>query len=350
MYDELRIEQTASIGEALKQMDVVRRKLLMVFDADTFVALLSIGDIQRAIINNFDLNTDVKSILRNDYILARISESKEEVKDKMLSIRAEFMPVLDENRQLVKVYFWEDLFGTQQQLPKAQFNSPVVIMAGGLGARLKPLTNVLPKPLIPIGEKTIIENIFDRFAQHGCTNFYISVNYKAELIEYYLREQSLPYKLIFFKEDKPMGTAGSLSLLKNQIKETFFVNNCDILIEQDYSEILEYHRKNRNEITLVAALKSYNIPYGTIHSGKEGELLDLVEKPDLNFKINSGMYLLEPHLIAEIPENVFFHITHLIEKVKERGGKVGVFPVSEKSWRDIGEWSEYLSLINENRN
>ena len=350
MFDYLIIQQTRSINHALKQMDSVRKKLLMVFRENDFVGLISIGDIQRAIINNIDLNTEISEILRHDIILSKESESIKDIKGKMVSIRAEFMPVLNENKEVVKVIFWEDLFKEKELPPKKAFNLPVVVMAGGLGTRLKPLTNVLPKPLIPIGEKTIIENIFERFYLHGCKDFHISVNYKAELIEYYLRSQNSPYGLSFFKEEKPMGTAGSLSLLKNKINETFFVSNCDILIEQDYSEILEYHKQNKNEITLVAALKSFNIPYGTILSGKEGELLELVEKPDVNFKINSGMYILEPHLIDEIPENVFFHITHLIEKVKERGGKVGVFPVSEKSWKDIGEWDEYLRLINENRN
>ena len=225
-------------------------------------------------------------------------------------------------------------------MPLDQFNVPVVIMAGGLGTRLKPLTNVLPKPLIPIGEKTIIEEIFDRFGKHGCENFYISVNYKSDLIEYYLNNQHLPYALHFFKESQPMGTAGSLSLLKGKLNQTFFVSNCDILIEQDYSEILAYHRSNKNEITVVAALKHFPIAYGTIETGKNGKLIKLVEKPELTFKINSGMYILEPHLLEEIPGNELFHITQLIDKVLERKGNVGVFPVSDKSWKDIGSWEE----------
>jgi NDP-sugar pyrophosphorylase family protein len=139
-----------------------------------------------------------------------------------------------------------------------------------------------------------------------------------------------------------MGTAGSLSMLKGKIKETFFVSNCDILIDQDYSEILEYHKENKNEITLVAALKHYPIPYGTVETGENGQLLELKEKPELVFKINSGMYILEPHLLHEVPDNQFFHITQLIENVKNRNGNVGVFPVSEKSWRDFGGWDEYL--------
>ena len=142
-----------------------------------------------------------------------------------------------------------------------------------------------------------------------------------------------------------MGTAGSLFLLKDRIKETFFVNNCDILIDQDYSEILDYHYENKNEITLVAALKNITIPYGTLETGINGSLIELKEKPDLTFKINSGMYILEPHLLNEIPENKVFHITQLIDQVKKRNGKVGVYPVSEKSWKDIGDWNEYLKLI-----
>jgi NDP-sugar pyrophosphorylase family protein len=165
------------------------------------------------------------------------------------------------------------------------------------------------------------------------------VNYKAELIRYYLKDQNLPYQLVFFKEEKPMGTAGSLTLLKGQILETFFVSNCDIIVEQDYSEILDYHRTNKNEITIVAALKHYPIAYGTVETGENGRLLKILEKPELTFKINSGMYILEPHLLNEIPENQVFDITSLIEKILERNGNAGVFPVNEGSWRDIGDWN-----------
>ena len=345
MIENLKIESDKSLTDALKQMDVVGKKLLMVFSRGQFIGLLSIGDLQRAIINNIDLITHVGEILREDIVVADEGESIESIKSKMLQIRAEFMPVVNDRREIVKVIFWEDLFGSPILPPKKQFHVPVVIMAGGLGSRLKPLTNVIPKPLIPINEKTIIEHIFDRFREHGCDSFYISVNYKAELIEYYLDEQNLPYNIVYFKENVPMGTAGSLSLLKGKIKDTFFVSNCDILIEEDYSEILEYHKRNNNEITIVAALKSYNIPDGTIKSGEKGELKELIEKPCFTFKINSGMYILEPHLIDEIPNDKFFHITQLIEKVKNRRGRVGVFPVSEKSWKDIGEWSVYLKEL-----
>jgi len=343
--EKIKITPDASLLEGLKQMDSIRRKLLLVHDGSKYIGLLSIGDIQRAIIDGVDINSLISSIIRKDYIIVPPGTSMEEIMKLMLSIRAEFMPVVSNEKELVSVYFWEDLFGEKERAPAKQFNLPVVIMAGGFGARLKPLTNVLPKPLIPIGDKTMLEEIFERFGKYGSNTFYISVNYKAELIEYYLENQNLPYKLYFFKEEKPMGTAGSLSLLKNRIHETFFVSNCDILINQDYSEILDYHSEKNNEITLVAALKHYPIAYGILETGENGQLLELKEKPEITFKINSGMYILEPHLLEEIPENQYFHITQLIEKVKNRGGKIGVFPVSEKSWKDIGEWSEYQKFF-----
>lgn len=331
------ISPGTTILHALKKMDLIDKKLLIILEKQKFVGLLSVGDIQRAIINNTSLNISVKNIIRSSLKVAKPDESFESIKSFMLKNRVECMPVVDAEMNLTNVYFWEDFFqNIAADIPR-KINLPVVIMAGGLGSRLKPLTNVLPKPLIPIGEKTIIEHIFDRFSKYGCDTFYISVNYKADLIEYYVRNLGLSYNLSFFKEDLPLGTAGSLSLLKGKISQTFFVNNCDILIEQDYADILDYHRDSRNEITIIAALKHYPIPYGTIESGENGMLINLTEKPELTFKINSGMYIIEPHLIDQIPDNQFFHITELIEKVKGRDGKVGVFPVSEKSWKDIGE-------------
>jgi NDP-sugar pyrophosphorylase family protein len=169
----------------------------------------------------------------------------------------------------------------------------------------------------------------------------MTVNYKADMIKHYFNEIDHDYKLDFVLEDKPLGTAGSLSLLKDSLKETFFVTNCDIIIDTDYEEIYRYHKREKNDLTVVAALKHYPIPYGILETKDNGVLTSLSEKPELTFQVNSGMYILEPSLLNEIPENKMFHITHLMEKIMERGGKVGVFPVSEGSWMDIGVWSEY---------
>lgn len=342
-FNRLFIDESSSLTNALQRMDIERTKLLIVGSEQDFRGLISIGDLQRAIIKNIDLNTPVSNILRNDIIVATEDVSREEIKRKMLKIRAEFMPVINNKKQVTDIIFWDDILETTKLPPSERINLPVVIMAGGKGTRLKPITNFLPKPLIPIGEKPIVEHIIERFVEVGCNKFLFSVNFKSELIEYYFNSFEHPdYSVQYFKEIKPLGTAGSLHLLKGKINSTFFLSNCDIIIDQDYSEIFQYHKSNNNELTLVAALKHYKIPYGTLETEEDGMLISIQEKPELTYKINAGLYLLEPHLINEIPENEFFHITDLIQKIKARNGKVGVFPISEKSWQDIGEWNEYL--------
>lgn len=331
---------------AMKLMDSIKKKLLVVYSDNKFIGLLTIGDIQRAIIKDIDLNTSISDILRNDIIVANVDQSIDEIKKIMLNIRAEFMPVINEKNEVVEIIFWENLLESKKLPPSEKIKLPVIIMAGGKGTRLKPITNVLPKPLIPIGEKPIVEHIMDRFVEVGSNEFYFTVNFKSELIEYYFNSFEHPeYSIKYLKEKEFFGTAGSLSLLDGLIDTTFFVSNCDIIVDQDYSEIYRYHKENDNELTLVAALKHYKIPYGTVETGYNGMLEDMQEKPEITYKINAGLYILEPHLLNEIPKNKFFHITDLIDNIKKRGGKVGVFPVSEKSWKDIGEWDEYLKNI-----
>ena len=345
--DSISIDSNSSIVTALKQMDNLYKKMLLVFDGSRFIGVLSIGDIQRGILKNVSLDEKITTIMRSNISFVYESESLAKIKEFMLANRVEAMPVLDSEKNLVKVYFWEDLFDTKTDIVQEELKLPVVIMAGGKGTRLKPLTNVIPKPLIPIGDKTIVEEIMDKFVKVGSSDFYLSVNYKSETIKHYFETLNNDnYKIKYFQEDKPLGTAGSMYLIKDQIKSTFFVSNCDILIDQDLVEIYKYHRENNNSITVVSALKHYSIPYGTISTGDNGVLVQLNEKPVLNYQINTGVYILEPEMLELIPEDVFFHITDLIEKVKNmEGKKVGVFPISEGSWQDIGEWPEYMKFI-----
>jgi dTDP-glucose pyrophosphorylase len=343
---DISISKDKTILDAYKQMDNLDSKLLIVVDNEKFLSLISAGDIQRAIIQNKPLSTSIKDNLRLNIKIATEKDSYDEIKNMMITFRMEFCPVIDHENSIKKVYFWKDIFKEKHQQILNTFKLPVIIMAGGFGTRMKPLTNVIPKPLIPIGDCSILEHIMNSFHDYGCKDFYISVNYKADLIKYYLNEQDLPYQVSYFKEDKPLGTAGSLSLLKDKIHTTFFVSNCDILVNQDYAEVLKYHQENKHDITIIAALKSYEIAYGTLNTVDDGLLDSLSEKPNLNFKINTGMYILNPSTLNEIPEDTFFHITDLIDKIKSKGGRVGVFPISEKSWTDIGNWEEYLKIIN----
>ena len=339
---KLIIRPEEDIRSAMQHMDKVGSKLLLVCKNNKFKSVLSIGDIQRAILSNHNLNEKISSILRDHIIIASEKDSEEEIRNLMLQHRIEAMPIIDDEKNIVNVIFWNQIFKENETFSNSKIDVPVIIMAGGKGTRLKPITNIIPKPLIPLGEKPIVEWIINSFNEIGVKDFYLTVNYKQEMIRSYFDNLSeKTYNLNYFEESKPLGTAGSLHLLKKEIDSTFFVTNCDILIKDDYSAMLNYHRENGNELTAICAVKHFEVPYGTMEFKENGVLTRLKEKPNFNMFINAGMYILEPHLLKEIPENEFFHITTLMEKIIERKGKVGVFPVSEGSWMDIGQWDEY---------
>lgn len=339
------VQSSITILQSLKKMDEVKVKMLLVFRDEQFLSILTIGDIQRAIIKGVNLDAPIVSILGTEKKFAFPKEPIHSVKEKMLCLRAECMPVVDVGGNLIDVYFWNDFFKQTEEEQRDKINLPVVIMAGGKGSRLKPLTNVIPKPLVPVGDRTILEVIMDQFEGIGCKKFYMSVNYKADMMEYYLSQLEHKYDIDFFMEDKPLGTIGSVSLLKGKITSPFFVSNCDSINDQDYRDVYDYHIQNKNDLTIVTMVKTFCIPYGVIETGENGLLESLKEKPELNYQVNTGVYILNPELIDEIPDGEFFHITHLMAKVKERGGRVGCFPVSENAWHDMGEWPEYLKMI-----
>ena len=349
--NELKIESRTTIQNLLKKMDKSLLRLFLVYKEDIFLGVVSIGDVQRAILRKESLETPIIKIMRpyNKQRFASPADSLTQIKKMMKKHRMEMLPVVDEYKNVCKVYLWEDLFSDKKNLKK-HIGIPVVIMAGGFGTRMKPLTNVIPKPLIPINEKPIIEDIMSQFADYGCNEFHLSVNYKASMIQNYFKEiPDCPYNIYYHKEEKPTGTAGSLWFMKEYLNTTFFISNCDITINEDYYNIYNYHKKNKNELTLVAAMKHYPVPYGVVETTEGGKLSHITEKPDFLFQINTGLYLLEPHLLEEIPENSFFHITHLIEKIKKRNGIVGVFPISESSWNDIGDWDEYYKTLRDSQ-
>lgn len=342
----LSIESSSSVLAALKQMDTTHHRLLIVVKSGCYIGLLSIGDIQRAIIKGVELSSSIEPILRNMATIASIHDDKKAIINLMREKKIEYMPVVDDDNKIADIIFWEDLFNDRLGNDRPKIDLPVVIMAGGKGTRLKPLTNVIPKPLVPVGDKTILEIIMDQFESIGCHKFYMSVNYKADMMKYYLSQLDHKYDIEFFMEDKPLGTIGSVSLLKGKITTPFFVSNCDSINEQDYRDVWDYHVNNHNDMTIVTMVKSFKIPYGVIETGEDGLMVDLKEKPEHTYKVNSGVYILNAELIDEIPQDEFFHITHLMEKVQKRGGRVGCFPVSEQSWKDMGEWKEYLKMIN----
>lgn len=332
--------------KALKQMDDQQVKLLIVLKDGRFKGLLSIGDIQRAIIKNTPFDERIRNILRRNFVIADDKGSIENIRKLMIKHRAENMPIVNASGELVDVLFWDEVFDDGKRLDRDLLDIPAVIMAGGRGLRLKPLTNVIPKALIPVGEKTIIENIMERMNAIGIRRFYVTVNYKHEMIScYFDGVNAKMFDISFHREDRPLGTAGGLRQLREHIHSTFIISNCDIIIDQDYRDIYEYHVNNSNDITVVATIKHYSIPYGILESGEGGILTTIREKPEFTYMVNSGLYIMEPEMIDEIQKDSHCDMTDLIESVRNRGCRIGVFPVTEKSWFDIGEWNEYRNTL-----
>lgn len=336
----LLIDEEATMMEAMQQLDKVAKKVLFVMRSNIFIATITDGDIRRWILKKGDLEAKVKNIANyNPKYLHE--EERDKAKEYMRKHSIEALPILNKKGDIISVKFWNE----EKTDPKKNLKTPVVIMAGGLGTRLHPYTKILPKPLIPIGETPVVEHIINRFNQHGSEQFYLIINYKKNMIKAYFNEIEKAYNLEYIDENKQLGTGGGLSLLKGKIDSTFILSNCDIIIQEDYEKIFKYHKKENNLITIVCSLKNTKIPYGVIEISKSGVITDMREKPELSFLANTGMYIVEPRVIEELEENQVIGFPDIIEKYRNQNEKVGVYPISENSWLDMGQLDEIEEML-----
>lgn len=327
-----------SIVNAMEAMDKNGRGFLLVLDdEDRLQGLLTDGDIRRWLIRTGNLDASIDSLInKNPKTLHEYDEDM--IDDIFRKEHIKMVPVIDELDRVIRIHFNELTTEVKcDNAANALHNVPVVIMAGGKGTRLYPYTKILPKPLIPIGDKPIIEHIIDRFCEYGCKDFYIILNYKRNMIKAYFSDKKCDYKIHFVDEDKPLGTGGGLSLLRGIIHETFVLTNCDILIESDYSEILNFHNRNHNKITMICSLKNYTVPYGVVEFSEDGLIKKMSEKPQLSFFTNTGCYFLEPDIIDMVDDGSEVGFPEIIQKSKENGKRVAVYPIGESAWMDMGQ-------------
>lgn len=345
------ISPNISVKEAMKRLDKARSKVLFIINSENkLIGSISDGDIRRWLLSGGNLESLVKNVYNHHPFTIFEGYNIDLLKEEILKKNFSAVPLLDSDKKVKKIFFFEELFGKEKiKSKKRKLNCDTVIMAGGKGTRLQPFTKVLPKPLIPIGNKTIIEIIIDKFLNYSIDFFYISINYKSKIIKSYFEELDHSYSIEFIEEVKPLGTIGALSLIKKEVKNPIILTNCDIIIDIDYSELIDFHTENNFDISLVASVVNQKIPYGICEIKNGGELAKFSEKPEFSFLASTGMYIINPDVIKFIPKNTFFHITYLIEKVKSKGGRIGVYPINENSWFDTGEWQEYKKALEEFR-
>ncbi len=339
--DAFLIMQSATVVEAMQKIDFNAKGILFVVDGEErLIGVITDGDVRRWLIKTGDLQETVEKIMNRNPKVIYYKEIKT-AKERMEKYCITALPVVDTQDHITDIVFKEakDVIA-EIEGKKALRGIPVVIMAGGKGTRLYPYTKILPKPLIPIGDIPIMERIINVFRRYGVQEFYATVNYKKSMIKSYFAENMGNFSLQYVEEDQPLGTAGSLSLIEEQFSTPLIVTNCDILIHADYADIFQYHQKTGNELTMVTALKNIVVPYGVIHSNGNGRIDSMEEKPRLSYFVNTGMYILNPELLQEIPDGTCFHMTDLASQLLKEGRKVGMYPISEDSFLDMGEFEE----------
>ncbi len=332
-YKNYLVQKDYKIREAMKKIDSTKPKILFVAQEDRLVGALTDGDIRRYLLAGGSVEDSVeKACNRNP---KKVAHSLEEAIT-MLDRNYIAIPVLDEEGRIVDIYTGDSISKPKRK----KISVPIVINAGGKGTRLDPFTKILPKPLIPVGDLPIIEHIMRRYEAAGCEDFHIIVNYKKELIKSYFKEIEKDYKIYWTDENEPLGTGGGLSLLRNRLKETFFFITCDSLILADYSDVLKFHKKNENDITMVCAKKKVTIPYGIVNKDQKNVLESIEEKPEYSFLTNTAMYVVEPSILKDIKKNTRYDFPDIIRMEKEKGRKIGVYTIEEDDWLDMGVMSE----------
>ena len=347
MIAELLIAPEARLREALQQLEATERKVLFVASADErLLGTLTDGDVRRWILAGGELDGSVRDVCNGNPFAVTEADDHEGLKHEMVSRQITCVPVVDDGGRIRDVVFLNALLRDEASPPaRPRIDVPVVIMAGGEGTRLAPFTTVLPKPLIPLGDKTVIEVIVDAFRAFGVDDFYLSVNFKSRIIRSYFDELEPPYSVRFLYEDAPLGTAGALHQLHGRVDGALIVTNCDVIVRADYHDLLLHHRRRRNAITLVTSVKHFSIPYGVCEIEDGGRLRAIREKPGYDFLVNTGFYVFDASVLGLIPAGEPCDVTDLIARAQADGRQVGVYPIGEKAWIDTGEWTQYRAAL-----
>ncbi len=322
------------ISEAMQKIDHNAKGILFLTDErGSLAGCVTDGDIRRFLLAGGKMSDN---IMQAANCKPKVAHVLTEAKSMYHEQNYVGIPIIDKEGKITDIYSGDD----QKSKVRTALNIPVVINAGGRGTRLDPFTRVLPKPLIPVGDLPIIEHIMKEYQSYDCNEFHIIINYKRDLMKAYFADNDNHYNITWYDEMEPLGTGGGLSLLRGKLRDTFFFANCDALLTANYESMLKFHKENGHTITMICAYKNINIPYGVVEMGINGTIKDMREKPLMSFLTNTGIYIVEPEVINDIENNVPIGFPDIVEKERQKGKQVAVFPVSEKDWMDMGQLPE----------
>ena len=340
MLEKYIITLDYTVKNAIEQMVAENIKAVVVVDENRKVlGLFTNGDMRQFFLKGGELSENIQLAMNHEPVLYH---GYDEVFEERKRIKRVIYPIVNQNNILERVIDDDNDKGYQSE---ELANVPLVIMAGGKGTRLYPYTKILPKALIPIGDITITERIINSFKKFGCREVFMILNHKSEMIKSYMNEIEKDYSVNFYKEKEFLGTAGGLLLLKEQIKSTFYLSNCDIIINDDLACAYKTYKMKKNAITFICSMKDIIIPYGVVQTDENGNILSMKEKPNYSQLVNTGVYVVEPYVINLIRENELIHMPELAKRCIDRGYKVGVFPIPESSWMDMGQFDEMKNML-----
>lgn len=339
----LLIKEESTIKHAFKKMSLNGYKTLIVVNKkNQFLGIISDGDIRKNILKNSNLDEIVKNIYNKNPVYLSRNYDYQTLKKIFIEKKIDLIPIIDKKNKIHEVIHWNEILLNNNKEKFKSIKIPVVIMAGGQGKRLSPFTKILPKPMIPIGDKTILETIIESFSKYKIKEFFITSNYKYKILSSFIKEIKKQKKLNIIEEKNPLGTVGSLSYLKNKLKGNFFLTNCDILIDYDYYRIEQHHLKKKFDVTVVVIEQNYTVPYGICDINKLGLIQSIREKPSISFLSNTGFYIINSRCLKHIKKNRPYDMDEFLKDLISKKYKIGVFPISINHFRDFGNWNSFL--------
>ncbi|MDX4039999.1 nucleotidyltransferase family protein [Aliarcobacter skirrowii] len=339
--ENIKLRENSTIKEALEIIDKGSMQIaLVVDDNDRLIGTLTDGDIRRGLLKGFDLSSSIEQIVFKAPTIAKISDTKEDILKIALSKKFHQIPIVDDFGKIVGIKEIEELVK-----PKDKINK-VVLMVGGLGTRLRPLTETTPKPMLKVGNKPILQTIVEKFAEYGYTNIVMCVNYKSDIIQDYFKDgKEFGVNIEYILEEQRMGTAGALSLLRDKPNEPFFVMNGDLLTNVNFEHLHNYHIATNSIATMCVREYDFQVPYGVVNI-KDSKIVSIEEKPTHKFFVSAGIYMLSSEVLNYIPKNEFFDMPTLFEKLISLNKNTVSFPIREY-WLDIGRMEEYKKANDE---